>query len=147
MTKDDQINRFIATTGRMSRLVKHENDILGAAGRPAGLKERLAEKQALCAALEQQFKYLSDGEGLADIGAGPRRRLGDAIRTFEALLSENKARLSAKMVATTQVFQVIADAARAHRPGAPVYGRSGAVASPIRQAYTPALSVGMDREL
>lgn len=66
---------------------------------------------------------------------------------FDALLAENRARLAAKMEATKRVFEVIADVAKEHHTGANVYGKSGAMQSRSRQAYTPALSVGVNQEL
>ena len=46
MNTEDMAQEFLNLTGRLSQLVKRENELLKIPGRAKGLKEILAEKQA-----------------------------------------------------------------------------------------------------
>lgn len=146
MSTDEQVNRLIAVTARLSKLVKEENEILSNPSRPVGLKEIQEQKSILTGAYEQQIKILGDPESFQLIEVNLRRRLKEAMGTFDALLAENRVRLAAKMESTKRVFQVIADVAKEQHTGATVYGQTGSMASATRKAYRPPLSVGMNQE-
>lgn len=55
MSTEAQVQQLISVTGRLSRLVKEENDILGTNGRPQGLKALFDQKSALSTVYEQQI--------------------------------------------------------------------------------------------
>lgn len=147
MTAEDQIKQLISVTSRLSSLVKQENEILSADGRPNGMKDIVAEKQALSGAYEAHVKILQDEDALRTVDASVRRRLHEVLEIFTTLMAENRTRLNAKMEATKRVFSVIADAAREQQPKVGAYGRSGARQARNRQAYAPVVSVGMNQEL
>lgn len=146
MNTDEQVNRLIAVTARLSKLVKEENEILSKPSRPTGLKEIQEQKSILTSAYEQQIKLLGEPESFQLIETNLRRRLKEAMETFDALLAENRVRLAAKLESTKRVFQVIANVAKENHTGATVYGQTGSVTTAARKAYRPPLSVGMNQE-
>ena len=146
MSSEDKIKKLLNVTGRLSRLVQQENEILAGDSRAAGLKDLLDEKKALSSIYEQQAKILEDEKALAEIDQNLRARLKDAIYSFNSLLEENGVRLAAKMEATKRVFEVIANAAKEYQNSATGYGKSGHMGNSIHKAYKPAVSVGLNQE-
>ena len=151
MSSEEKIKQVITVTGKLSKLVQRENEALEVLGPVAQLKELVAEKQQLSSLYEQRLRELNDSEEgeLAEADPELRIRLREAVTAFYGVLDENQARLEAKIRASQHLFEVIAEAAKQHRDEktAGVYGQSGAMDAPTRQAYRPPLSVGLNQEL
>jgi hypothetical protein len=149
MTKngEEQVARALGVIGRLTRLLQDENAILRVPGRPNGMDALQAEKAALSEAYEQEIKLLGEAEGVQKLKPEQRSRLKEAANALVTIMEDNRRRIEAKLEATRQVFQIIADAAKEYRAASSGYGRTGASAVPTRTAYRPALSVGVDRKL
>ena len=147
MSTEENTQKFLNLTGRLSQLVKRENELLKTPGRTEGLKELLVEKQALSTAYEQQIEYFSDQTVIDEMDPVERSRLKEAISALTAMMDENKRRLESKIEAAKLVFQIIANAAKEHQLlNLGVYGSSGDRSENARQAYRPAVSVGLNQE-
>ncbi|MAF49845.1 MAG: hypothetical protein CMM10_16440 [Rhodospirillaceae bacterium] len=147
MSTEENTQKFLNLTGRLSQLVKRENELLKTPGRTVGLKELLVEKQALSTAYEQQIEYFSDQTVVDEMDPVERSRLKEAITALTAMMDENKRRLESKIEAARLVFQIIANAAKEHQlQNLGVYGSSGDRSKNARQAYRPAVSVGLNQE-
>lgn len=149
MTKnsEEQVARALGVIGRLTRLLQDENAILRVPGRPNGMGALQAEKEALSKAYEQEIKLLGEAEGVKKLKPELRGRLKEAADALVTIMEDNRRRIEAKLEATRQVFQIIADAAKEYRAASAGYGRTGTSALPTRAAYRPALSVGVDRKL
>ena len=151
MSSDEKIKQMITVTGKLSKLVQRENDALTVPGPVTQLKEMVAEKQQLSIVYEQRLQELNGDDEIELAEADPelRGRLREAIAAFQSVLDENRERLEAKIRASQHLFEVIAEAAKQHRDEktAGVYGQSGTMDAPTRQAYRPPLSVGLNQEL
>lgn len=146
MSNQDKIKTLLNITGRLSRLVQQENEILAGSSRASGLKDLLEEKKVLGDIYEQQVKILEDETALAEIDSNLRARLKEAVFSFTSLLDENSVRLKAKIEATKRVFEVIANAAKEYQSSAAGYGKTGNMGGSIHKAYKPAVSVGLNQE-
>ena len=147
MTSDDKIKNLLATVARLSKLIHQENELLSKPGRREEMELLVDEKKALTAAYEDQIKGIGKESSLRDADPSVRRRLSEAIEDFSALTNENSTRLLAKIEATKRVFAVIQKAVQDHGSQIKTYGNSGSVQGSIRQAFTPALSVGVNDEI
>lgn len=147
MKIEEKILKILGVTARLSKLLKHENEILAVSGRANGIKPLQKEKIALSNAYEQQLKIIRSADDLDKIDPSLAQRLQDAITSFGLLLEENTSRLKAKMDAVEHLFQAISVAAKDHQGHSVGYGNSGAAVSNTRQAYRPAVSVGLNQEL
>ena len=147
MSTEDKAQDFLKLTGQLSQLVKRENQLLKTPGRADGLKEILAEKQALSDAYEQQLNYFIEPKVVEELDPVERSRIKEAITALTAMMDENKTRLEAKIEAAKHVFEIIANVAKEYRQKqCSVYGSSGAIDENVRQAFRPAVSVGMNQE-
>jgi hypothetical protein len=147
MSTDDKAQEFLNLTGQLSQLVKRENELLKTPGRANGLKEILAEKQVVSDAYEQQLNYFSQPKVVSELDPVARSRIKEAITTLTAMMDENQRRLEAKIEAAKHVFAIIANVAKEYRQKQfGVYGSSGGVGDNVRQAYRPAVSVGLNQE-
>ena len=147
MSTEDKAQDFLNLTGQLSQLVKRENELLKTPGRANGLKEILAEKQALSDAYEQQLNYFGEPKVVRELDPVVRSRIKEAITALTAMMDENKRRLEAKIEAAKHVFEIIANVAKEYRQKQySVYGSSGGMDENVRQAYRPAVSVGLNQE-
>jgi len=144
---EDKISDLLDVTGRLSKLLKQENAILASNERANRIKPLQKEKMALSNAYEQQLQTLGNEEELKDIDPSLANRLRDAVTSFGLLLEENAARLKAKIDAGEHLFRIISESAIDHQDKTAGYGSSGATVSNKRQAYRPAVSVGLNQEL
>ena len=144
---EDKIKDLLDVTARLSKLLKQENAILASNERANRIKPLQEEKIALSNAYEQQLQTLGDEEELKDIDLGMANRLRDAVTSFGLLLEENATRLKAKIDAGEHLFRIISESAIDHQDKTVGYGSSGATVSNKRQAYRPAVSVGLNQEL
>lgn len=144
---EDKITDLLDVTGRLSKLLKQENAILASNERANRIKPLQKEKMALSNAYEQQLQTLGDEDELKDIDPSLANRLRDAVTSFGLLLEENAARLKAKIDAGEHLFRIISESAIDHQDKTAGYGSSGATVSNKRQAYRPAVSVGLNQEL
>lgn len=146
--RTELVKRLISVTGKLSVLVQRENEALQSPGAVSELKDIVSEKQQLGHLYEEHLKGLGDEENLSEVDPDLRRRLKEAVVTFNGLLDENRARLEAKIEASRHLFEVIAECAKDHqgKKKAGVYGQSGSVDQPARQAYGQPLSVGLNQE-
>jgi len=147
MTSDDKIKKLLATVARLSKLIHEENELLSRPGRQEGIGLLVDEKKALTAAYEDHIKGIGEASSLKDADPSVRRRLSEAVEDFSALTNENSTRLLAKIEATKRVFGVIQKADLDHGSQIKTYGNSGTVQGSVRQAFTPALSVGVNDEI
>ena len=150
MNTEEQVKRLIAMIGRLTNLLREENERLSHPGRAKGLDEIVHQKEALGRSYEQQLKTLGNEEEMKKVNPELRQRLKDAAVHLAQLVDENKQRLEVKMEATKQVFKIIAEAAKEYRAASAVYGRTGAVGvdpQQARKAYRPAVSVGVNRDI
>lgn len=147
MSTENKAQDFLNLTGQLSQLVKRENELLKSPGRAGGLNEVLVQKQALSEAYERQLHYFAEPEVADELDPVERSRIKEAITALTAMMDENKNRLEAKIEAAKHVFEVIANVAKEIRQKqSGVYGRSGEIGDNIRQAYAPAVSVGLNQE-
>lgn len=147
MSTHEDVVKLISVTGKLSKLVQQENEILGS-GRPARtLKDIVEEKQVLSGIYETQIKAINEQDELTEIDPDLRLRLKEAVAALNSLLEENRMRLEAKITASKHLFEVISEAAMAHQNQAGVYGDSGQMEQTTRQAYRPPVSVGLNQEL
>jgi len=144
---EDKISDLLDVTGRLSKLLKQENAILASNERANRIKPLQKEKMALSNAYEQQLQTLGNEEELKDIDPSLANRLRDAVTSFGLLLEENAARLKAKIDSGEHLFRIISESAIDHQDKTAGYGSSGATVSNKRQAYRPAVSVGLNQEL
>jgi|ETNmetMinimDraft_21_1059911.scaffolds.fasta_scaffold117833_3 hypothetical protein len=144
---EDKISDLLDVTGRLSKLLKQENAILASNERANRIKPLQKEKMALSNAYEQQLQTLGNEDELKDIDPSLANRLRDAVTSFGLLLEENAARLKAKIDAGEHLFRIISESAIDHQDKTAGYGSSGATVSNKRQAYRPAVSVGLNQEL
>ena len=150
MNPEEHAKRLLGVIGRLSGLLKEENERLSVPGRPAGIKEIIKEKAALSRSYEQQAKIVANPTTVAKLKPELRARLAEAATTLTKLMDENRLKIDAKMEATKAIFKIMAEAAKEYTQASSVYGRTGAVgADPqqARQAYRPAVSLGVNREL
>ena len=115
MSTEDKAQDFLNLTGQLSQLVKRENELLKTPGRANGLKEILAEKQALSDAYEHQLNYFGEPKVVRELDPVVRSRIKEAITALTAMMDENKRRLEAKIEATKHVFEIIANVAKEYR--------------------------------
>ena len=146
MTIEEKIKKLLSVTGRLSKLLKQENEILGQPGSTKGLPEMIAEKQSLSVVYEQHIKIVNEDENLQLVEPGLRRRLTDALTAFGILLDENTIKIRARMEVTDRIFLIISEAAKSHQNINGGYGQNGAIVTSARQAYRPAVSVGVNQE-
>nr|HIL75543.1 hypothetical protein [Rhodospirillales bacterium] len=144
---EDKIMDLLDVTARLGKLLKQENAILATNKRANRIKPFQKEKIALSYAYEQQLQTIGNEEELKDIDPGMASRLRDAVTSFGLLLEENATRLKAKIDAGEHLFRIISESAIDHQDKTAGYGRSGATVSNKRQAYRPAVSVGLNQEL
>ena len=144
---EDKISDLLDVTGRLSKLLKQENAILASNERANRIEPLQKEKMALSNAYEQQLQTLGNEDELKDIDPSLANRLRDAVTSFGLLLEENAARLKAKIDAGEHLFRIISESAIDHQDKTAGYGSSGATVSNKRQAYRPAVSVGLNQEL
>ena len=144
---EDKIMDLLDVTARLSKLLKQENAILATNKRANRIKPFQKEKIALSYAYEQQLQTIGNEEELNDIDPGMASRLRDAVTSFGLLLEENATRLKAKIDAGEHLFRIISESAIDHQDKTAGYGSSGATVSNKRQAYRPAVSVGLNQEL
>lgn len=147
MTGNEKITKLLSVTSRLTKLLQEENEILSHPGRADGLKELLSEKQNLSHVYEQQMRILDDQNTLQESDPALRRRLKEAVESFNVLADENQLALMARMEATKRVFAVIQQAAQEHQGARSTYGVTGEVESSVRQAYRPAVSVGVNHDI
>lgn len=150
MNAEEHVNRLIAMIGRLTSVLREENERLSHPGRAKGLNEIVQQKEALSRSYEQHLKALGNEEEMKKVNPELRQRLKDAAAQLTELMDENRRKLEVKMEATKQVFKIIAEAAKEYRAASAVYGRTGAVGvdpQQARKAYRPAVSVGVSREL
>lgn len=150
MNTEEQVKRLIAMVGRLTNILREENERLARPGRVEGLKELVSEKETLSRTYEQQVKALGNEEAMKTVNPELIVRLKEACQQLAQLMDENKRKLEMKMEATKHVFRIIAEAAKEYRQASTVYGRTGAVGYDPRQArkaYGQAVSVGVNREL
>ncbi len=147
MTKEEKVHRLLSTTTRLCQLVKQENELLSTNKRPEGLKELVAEKESLCNAYEDQIKSLNEDGSITEADPALRRRLKEAMSTFNSLLEENAAKLGVKITASNHLFRIFSAAARQKLSDRGAYGKSGSMETGSRQAYSPAVSMGVSQEL
>ena len=144
---EDKIIELLDVTARLSKLLKQENAILASNKRANRIKPLQEEKIALSNAYEQQLQTLGNEDDLKDIDPGLTNRLRDAVTSFGLLLEENATRLKAKIDAGEHLFRIISESAIDHQDKTAGYGSSGAAVDNKRQAYRPAVSVGLNQEL
>jgi len=144
---EEKIIQLLDVTARLSQILKQENQILATNGRANGIKPFQKEKIALSYAYEQQLQSISDEEKLKNVDPGIVNRLRDAVTSFGLLLEENATRIKAKIDAGEHLFRIISESAIDHQGKAGGYGSSGATVENERQAYRPAVSVGLNQEL
>lgn len=150
MNTEEQVKRLLSMIGRLTHIVREENERLNHPGRAPGLKEIVSEKEALGRSYEQQVKVLGNEEEMKKVNPELLQRLKEGATHLARLMEENKLKLETKMEATKLVFKIIAEAAKEYRAASASYGRTGAVGiepSQARKAYRPIVSVGVDREL
>ena len=147
MNTEDMAQEFLNLTGRLSQLVKRENELLKIPGRAKGLQEILAEKQGLSALYEQKLHYFNEPEIIGKLTPVDRARIKEAITALTAMMDENKNRLEAKIEAAKHVFEIISNVAKEYRQKqSGVYGSRGELGENARQAYVPPVSVGLNQE-
>ena len=144
---EDKIMDLLDITKRLSKLLKQENAILASNQRANRIKPLQKEKTALSYAYEQQLQTIGNEEDLKKIDPGSATRLRDALNSFGLLLEENATLLKAKIDAGEHLFRIISESAIDHQDKTAGYGVSGATVSNKRQAYRPAVSVGLNQEL
>ena len=144
---EDKIMDLLDITARLSKLLKQENAILATNERANRIKPFQKEKIALSYAYEQQLQTIGNEEDLKDIDPSMAKRLRDAVTSFGLLLEENATRLKAKIDAGEHLFRIISESAIDHQDKTAGYGSSGATVDNKRQAYRPAVSVGLNQEL
>ncbi|MEE2999596.1 MAG: hypothetical protein VX693_06700 [Pseudomonadota bacterium] len=144
---EDKIIDLLDVTARLSKLLKQENAILATNARANRIKPFQKEKIALSYAYEQQLQTIGNEEDLKDIDPSMAKRLRDAVTSFGLLLEENATRLKAKIDAGEHLFRIISESAIDHQDKTAGYGSSGATVDNKRQAYRPAVSVGLNQEL
>lgn len=144
---EENISKFLEVTGRLSKLLKQENEILSVAGRANGIKPFQEEKHALSNAYEQLLRLINNEEDLRSINPSLASRLRDTVATFGLLLEENTSRLKAKIEAGEHLFRIISESAVDHQGASAGYSDSGQTIKKDRQAYQPAVSVGLNQEL
>tara|TARA_B100000959_G_scaffold165322_1_gene173208 strand:+ start:169 stop:627 length:459 start_codon:yes stop_codon:yes gene_type:complete len=147
LTIEEKIKKLLSVTGRLSKILKQENEILNQPGMAEGLKELVEEKNTLSTDYEQRIKIVNDDEDLSLLDPGLRRRLTDALTTFGVLLDENTIKIRARMEATERLFLIISEAAKSHQNVSSGYVQTGAMRTHNRQAYIPAVSVSINQEL
>ena len=150
MNAEENAKRLLSLIGRLSGVLKEENQRLSIPGRAKGLKEIVVEKETLSRAYEQQIKILSMPDVRENLKPELLARIVEAANGLGILMEENYRRLQAKMEATKLVFKIMAEAAKEFRAASGGYGPTGAVgvdSQQARQAYRPAISLGVNREL
>jgi hypothetical protein len=147
MSIEDKISKLLGVTARLSKLLKQENELLASSGSGRGIKPLLEEKIALGNTYEQQLKIIRDDDGLSNVDASLKRRLQDAVTSFGLLLEENAMRIKVKLDAMEHLFRIISESAKAQQGKTAGYGNSGSAVSGSRQAYRPAVSMGLNQEL
>ena len=147
MKIEEKIAKLLGVTGRLSKILKQENEILAASGGARGIKPVQEEKIALGNAYEQQLKIIQSDDDLEKIDANIARRLQEAVTSFGLLLEENATRIKAKLDAAEHLFRIISESAKTHQGRSAGYGNSGASVKHDRQAYRPAVSVGLNQKL
>ena len=144
---EDRILDLLDITTRLSKLLKQENAILITNQRANRIKPLQSEKTALSLAYEQLLQTIGNDEDVANIDPGLANRLRDAVDSFGLLLEENATLLKAKIDAGAHLFRIISESAIDHQDKTAGYGSSGATVGNQRQAYRPAVSVGLNQEL
>ena len=144
---EDRIMDLLDITTRLSKLLKQENAILATNQRANRIKPLQREKTALSFAYEQLLQTIGNDEDLKNIDPGLANRLRDTVNSFGLLLEENATRLKAKIDAGEHLFRIISESAIDHQDKTAGYGSSGAAVNNKRQAYRPAVSVGLNQEL
>lgn len=150
MSTEEQVKRLLSMIGRLTHVVREENERLNHPGRAPGLKEIVTEKEALSRSYEQQLKVLGNEDEMKKVNSELLQRLKEGATHLALLMEENKRKLESKMEATKLVFKIIAEAAKEYRAASASYGRTGTVGiepSQARKAYRPIVSVGVNREL
>jgi hypothetical protein len=150
MTSEEHMKRLLGAIGRLTQILREENDKLSQPGRAKGLKEIVAEKESASRVYEQHMKALGNGGTLKTVSPDLKKRLSEAAQTLSELMDENRRKLEVKMEAAKTLFKIIADAAKEYRAASGTYGNSGAVGMSVaqaRKAYSPTVSVGVNREL
>ena len=61
LTIEEKIKKLLSVTGRLSKILKQENEILNQPGMAEGLKELVEEKNTLSTDYEQRIKIVNDG--------------------------------------------------------------------------------------
>ena len=112
MNAEENAKRLLSLIGRLSGVLKDENQRLSVPGRAPGLKEIVQEKEALSRAYEQQIKLLSAPDVREQVKPELLTRIVEAANGLGALMEENYRRLEAKMEATKTVFKIMAEAAK-----------------------------------
>lgn len=151
MNPEEHAKRLLGVIGRLSGLLKEENQRLDVPGRPKGIAEIVKEKELLSRSYEQEMKVLvANPENRAKLKPELAKRLAEAANALGELMDENRRKLEVKMEATKAIFKIMAEAAKEFRAASAGYGRTGAYGTDgqnVRQAYRPAVSLGVNREL
>jgi len=150
MNPEEHAKRLLGVIGRLSGVLKEENKQLDVPGRTKGITELVKEKELLSRSYEQEMKVLASAEQRAKLKPEMITRLVEAATALGALMDENRRKLEAKMEATKTIFKIMAEAAKEFRAASGGYGRNGsfgAEGQKVRQAYQPAVSIGINREL
>ena len=147
MTPHDKIKILLDTIARLSKLIQKENELLLKPGDKEELKQLIEEKKALTAHYEIHIQGFDTNNLEKGTDPSTLKRLTETIEEFQKLTEENCGRLLAKVEATKRVFAVIQKAVSDNGGATKTYGNSGSVKNPIRHAFTPALSVGVNDEI
>ena len=150
MNPEEHAKRLLGVIDRLNLVIKEENRRLAVPGRVGNLSEIVKEKELLSRSYENETKILADPEQRAKLKPEILNRLVEAGASLGALMDENRRKLEVKIEATKTIFKIMAEAAKEFRAASAGYGRTGAVTldpQQARQAYRPAVSLGVDREL
>ena len=147
MAANNKIKMLLDTIARLSKLIQKENELLRKPGNNEELKQIIEEKKALTAHYEIHILDIEIDNLENNTDPSILKRLTETIERFQTLTEENCNRLLAKVEATKRVFTVIQEAVRDNGVATKTYGNSGSVKNSIRDAFTPAISVGVNDEI
>ena len=142
----DKVNDLLDVVARLSKLIQEENALISKGTHEPKLEQIIQNKKTLTAIYENQIQNFDENNLLKNTDSSSAQRLKETMNTFQQLVEENAFRLSARIEATKRVFQVIQTAVQDHGGETKTYGNSGCLKDSARQAYTPALSVGVNDE-
>ena len=146
MLPKDKIENLISVIKHLTKLLQQENELLIKPLDKLKLSQILEEKKTLTASYHHLLGIIENDNGLKDANPSLLANLTDVANTFQKLTDENCTKLLVKIEAAKRVFSVVQQAVRDQDLATNTYSQTGGIESSFRQAYKPALSVGVNGE-